>query len=473
MSDDEEDNNNTNQNGMELPELMDKYNGGFHASIIQDEAANAMIKFNNGTNNRILPVQISSKKQYIQNIGIATDLDKLREQRLIEHALRHDSIPTVKEWIPMNYRLLTNPLTNKSYLVGAQECVLFCFRVARTTILDKVLQSKGNSMKLKKYQASVRIGVTASAIIGCCYGFVKPPETTLAAIANGLGNDEKSKHYKFFHEYVMCLCRYIFGFIFPCIDSVKWDSVNDFNVSNFKSTHGRKERGELAIWSNAYMQKLEIGGEKAKDIKLIIRGHNFEMAKLIDAVVPGFWNKLKMMEGYLLPEEIPNDKWEINIFNDRLYAWNKDGNHKVFIHATKSRESRDKKLKFMQTALNNELPWQKEEQARKALEQERACKQQEKEKERALQEKEKEEEEKEKEKEDEEACKQREIQAIKAGKQQEETLKQQALQSQRKRKKTGSISEEKQQEMTDDSSVNSMEMNSNGKRQRGVTQSPN
>jgi len=96
MSDDEEDNNNTNQNGMELPELMDKYNGGFHASIIQDEAANAMIKFNNGTNNRILPVQISSKKQYIQNIGIATDLDKLREQRLIEHALRHDSIPTVK-----------------------------------------------------------------------------------------------------------------------------------------------------------------------------------------------------------------------------------------------------------------------------------------------------------------------------------------------------------------------------------------
>ena len=123
----------------------------------------------------------------------------------------------------------------------------------------------------------------------------------------------------------------------------------------------------MAIWSNLYMQKLEIGGEKAKDIKLIIRGHNFEMAKLIDAVVPGFWNKLKMMEGYLLPEEIPNDKWENNIFNERLYAWNKDGNHKVFIHATKSRESGDKKLKLMQTALNNELPWQKEEQARKAL----------------------------------------------------------------------------------------------------------
>ena len=155
------------------------------------------------------------------------------------------------------------------------------------------------------------------------------------------------------------------------------------------------------------------------------------------------------------------------------------------IHATKSRESRDKKLKLMQTALNNELPWQKEEQARKALElarkqkekeQERASKQQEKEKERALKEKEKEEEaqkEKEKEKEDEEACKQQEIQAIKARKQQEEALKQQELQSQRKRKKTGSISEEKQQEMTDDSSVNSMEMNSNGKRQRGVTQSPN
>ena len=61
---------------------------------------------------------------------------------------------------------------------------------------------------------------------------------------------------------------------------------------------------------------------------------------------------------------------------------------------------------------------------------------------------------------------------MEARKQQEEALKQRKLQSQRKHKKTGSISEEKQQEMMDDSSVDSMEMNSNGKRQRGVTQSP-
>jgi len=72
----------------------------------------------------------------------------------------------------------------------------------------------------------------------------------------------------------------------------------------------------------------------------------------------------------------------------------------------------------------------------------------------------------------EEARKQQEIQAMEARKQQEEALKQRKLQSQRKHKKTGSISEEKQQEMMDDSSVDSMEMNSNGKRQRGVTQSP-
>jgi len=273
----------------------------------------------------IIPSLVAFKNNFIVpeiEEGISEE-----RQRYEEGAARTssdtNSIPHIKNWLYPEFRHGINPITCRPYLETAKKLISFCFRVSQTFIIQKVMNVKKSKSTLKKYESSVRIGVVAAAIIGSCYGFVEhSPYKTLESIKEDLDPHYTLEHSEYYSKYVLVLCRYIFTFIFPCKDSVNWKSVKDFNIGNLKSTHNRLGgRMAFGIWSNAFMAHLQIDGDNVSASRKMTRGHNFEMAQLLDSVIPGYWEKQsKVSRGYMLPSREHNfPNWEDELVKNRLY----------------------------------------------------------------------------------------------------------------------------------------------------------
>ena len=306
--------------------LLGNPNGGAYNVVNHDAMNNQVYEFNAGRNPSIIPSLVAFKNNFIvpeiEDEGISPER-KRYEEAAAQTSSDTNSIPHIKNWLYPHFRHGNNPITCRPYLETAKKLISFCFCVSQTFIIQKVMNVKKSKSTLKKkYESSVRIGVVAAAIIGSCFGFVEhSPYKTLESIKEDLDSHYTLEHSEYYSQYVLVLCRYIFTFIFPCKDSVNWKSVKDFNVGNFKSTHSRPG-GHMAfgIWSNAFMAHLQIDGDNVSASRKMTRGHNFEMAQLLDSVIPGYWEKQSQVSrGYMLPTEHNLPNWEDELVKNRLY----------------------------------------------------------------------------------------------------------------------------------------------------------
>ena len=331
--------------------LLCNPNGGDYNVVDVSTLEAQMIDFNTGRNPSITPASLAFKQNYIvpkidENLP---DDRKQMEERLARESSRDNSIPLIKNWLYPDFQHGINPVTSRYYLQTAKNLITFCFRVSQTFILQKVMNVKKSRSTLKRYESSVRIGVVAAAIVGSCYGFVEhSPNTTLESIKEDLDPDYTLEHYRYYSEYVLVLCRYIFTYIFSCKDCVNWNSVKNFKIGNMKSTHTRG-RMKYGLWSNSFMSYLQIDGDNVSASVKMTRGHNFEMAKLLDCVLPGFWAKQSQVSrGYMLRSEHAQPNWEHDaLYKNRLYPTSQN----LYEGGTINRTNRQREIPSVKRAL--------------------------------------------------------------------------------------------------------------------------
>ena len=346
-----------------FPNLLNRLHGGFLPYVEDAVFVQELENFNDGTGVHIHTAPVANLT--LPRIGVyLLDGHQEHENALVTFAEEQEEapIPTIKEWLYPPFRCTVHPVSLQKYYLCARDCVEFCYTVSKTLLPPNVLRVPTLSSALKKYETSVRVAATAAAIMGCSYGFgTTPPASSLSAIEVKFNNHE-SAEYKFYHGFVMSLCCFIFAFVFPSVDQVKWDAVSKFKVTNIMSTHTHRPRIDGALWSNAFVSMLRTDGENSSKLVNYVSGHNFEMVQLLDAVIPGYWAKLttktKFVSSYLLKAEHENVKWQKNIFKKRLYPWDVTTSAGEFkYHSNLDWERRGMKRTLMNAALLNALPY--------------------------------------------------------------------------------------------------------------------